>query len=402
MTHSKSEWSRGGWFVSVNWVLVVLFLGQPSLSTRGEESVPRDSAGTRSPSPSVDDPTTPLGASSGGQRGDLGAAEAQAPVAETEIRYNGTPSPGARITVGVPGPEDPTTSYRWTQIEGPAVKIDDVTKPQIEMTIPPDAQKLVFLLTLKDGRGERSARVSIPIKPRAEQNATDSPRADAGDDQIGLVGRRITLNGSSSPSQGKIFYRWIQIGGPEVVEVVPDKKIYSFIPSKPGIYRFALLVARNNAISKPDEVVVVVGEHPGASGVKTKDVIGGAISSSALGPATPGAVNNSGRLTTDIVAEVFEAISDRVDLYSTFADLTSELTRRLDTVIIKDPYARQYWSQLVFMPLTQRTVAELLPDGLNLALPQSHHQTLTPSQKTKLQILFRTYSQEIRTRTQAR
>src|SRR5689334_8887454 len=36
------------------------------------------------------------------------------------------------------------------------------------------------------------------------------PRADAGDDLIGLVGRRVTLNGRSSTPAGRIGFRWIQ------------------------------------------------------------------------------------------------------------------------------------------------------------------------------------------------
>jgi hypothetical protein len=69
--------------------------------------------------PSSDGPVAPPGhprAMSGGPS-----------VIEGKIKYNGTPTPGAPIEVGIDGPLDPAASYNWVQIDGP---------PSRSMTIP--------------------------------------------------------------------------------------------------------------------------------------------------------------------------------------------------------------------------------------------------------------------------
>ena len=97
-----------------------------------------------------------------------------------------------------------------------------------------------------------------------------APRADAGDDQVGLIGREITLNGMRSEPRGQLAYRWIQTGGPTVRLKIEDSYVYSFVPTVPGHYRFALVVAANGEISEPDEVSVTVGSG-GRGGIARGD-----------------------------------------------------------------------------------------------------------------------------------
>jgi len=98
--------------------------------------------------------------------------------------------------------------------------------------------------------GEPAVVTSTPMPaPRPEPTSVPTPapapvlRADAGDDQIGLVGRQITLNGGRSGPRGAIGYRWIQLSGPEPTARGQDGYIFTFTPRAAGIYRFALLVA---------------------------------------------------------------------------------------------------------------------------------------------------------------
>src|SRR4051812_27750205 len=67
-----------------------------------------------------------------------------------------------------------------------------------------------------------------------------SLRADAGDDQIGLVGRQITLNASRSEPRGEVGFRWVQVGGPTVPTPTEDGYILAFTPRVAGVYRFAV------------------------------------------------------------------------------------------------------------------------------------------------------------------
>jgi hypothetical protein len=302
------------------------------------------------------------------------------------VELRGSTEPGARVMIGPDGPADPEATYRWTQVEGPPAEIADPTRPRIAVTIPVGAHRLVFLLTVKDHLGERTARVVVPVGPQADP---DTPRADAGDDQIGLVGRQITLNGSRSTPTDKVRYRWLQLDGPKLEHPTQDRAFYAFTPQTAGVYRFGLIVAAAGAISEPDEVVVTVGEPPSASGL-----FGGV--PAMLDVAVGAARSLADRATLEKVAAAFDAAAERASLFSTFADLSSELTRRLDLIVSSDPRVRPLWIQHVFGPLTQQMTADLLATGIDLRYPQAHQQALTAAQKDRLQQLLSAYARGFR------
>jgi hypothetical protein len=327
------------------------------------------------------------------------------------IQYKGTPRTGSRISVGLDGPLDPQASYHWVQIDGPPVIIEDETKPKIQLTVPAEAQSLTFLLTKTDARGQQTYRVTIPIQPPASPSspATQMPRADGGDDQIGLVGRRITLNGSRSWPPAGIVYRWIQLGGPRVEPGVQENAYFSFTPKLAGVYRFGLVVALASSgspggvsISDVDEVVVTVGDLPPGPGPLPLGGGAGSPWTAALDQVMQGPGSSSARGTLEQAAGVFDSIAWRAALYTNFAELTSELTRRLEAIIPADPTWRQFWTLSVFAPMTQQLVAEMLGVGLDLRTPQGQQQGLNPLQQDRLEKLFSSYAREFRSRAQAR
>jgi hypothetical protein len=324
------------------------------------------------------------------------------------LRYVGTPTPGARLAIELEGSVDPDAAYEWAQFSGPTVPLDDQAGPKIHVTVPPDARSLGFLLTIKDTQGERTSRVVIPIEARAARGAAPasalsaaSLRADAGDDQIGLVGRRITLNAARSAPRG-VAYRWLELSGPKVEQESQDGSYFSFVPTAAGTYRFGLVVATARAsaasISELDEVVVTVGEVPSA-------VVGGAasgISTTAIDQMLQGPGAAAGRTTLEQAAGAFDTVASRAALYSNFADLSSELMRRLDAIIPTDPNWRRFWSEGVFDPLTQHVVGEMRQTGLDIRTPQGQNQPLGQVQQERLQKLFTSYAREFRSRAQAR
>ena len=111
---------------------------------------------------------------------------------------------------------------------------------KIRFTVPADARRLAFLATIADDRGSPPIRVTVPISdakanagaPPASPMPTPGtsatmpapppfdhpvpgapwalPVADAGDDQIGLVGRRINTGGRSRPTN-QVGYRWMHL-----------------------------------------------------------------------------------------------------------------------------------------------------------------------------------------------
>gem|GEM_PF-2082769 len=315
------------------------------------------------------------------------------PTDESEIRYDGKPTQGSRITIALKSSDDPTASYRWIQTEGPRVDIGDSNKPRITLTIPRGAERLGFVLLLRDRQGERRVRVTVPIGAEVVTD-TRSPRADAGDDQIGLVGRTLSLNGSRSsvPANKPGSYRWIQVSGPKIAQPAQDKQFFSFIPLSPGVYRFILVVSENDMISEPDEVVVTVGELPSSSDISLRPPERSVGSDPTIG----GTAGPAGKALAERVAVVFDQVADRADVYTSFEHITSEMTRGLDAIIPRDSPSRLIWSEGIFLPLSRRIEADLLAVGLDLRMPYSQQQTLTPAQKEAIRRFFRAYAQEFR------
>ena len=332
-------------------------------------------------------------------------ADVQQPSAAS-VRYVGTPAPGSRITLRVEGEPDPGATYRWVQIEGPPVAFSDPTRSAIEFSVPPGASKMVFEVTKTGPAGQRTNRVDVPIAPAPVQDGKTpmAPQADAGDDQIELVGRKITLNGACRTPADVVAYRWFQVGGPKVENSSQDRSYYSFTPSTPGIYIFGLVVATCDrvtgpAISEPDDVVVTVAQSASPSAATTTAPVAPPFLTSALDQAVRTARTYANRELLDKVGGTFESIAERAPLYSSFAELSSEIMRRLDEAIPKDSNSRLLWGQGVFAPLTQYTVAEMRQAGLELGSPQGLYQELNSTQKEKLRALFGRYSREFRSRS---
>ncbi len=91
-----------------------------------------------------------------------------------------------------------------------------------------------------------------------------NPLADAGADQHVLAPQPITLNGAASyfsdPNGAKTF-QWTQKEGASVE--LPDATAVQLVVTPPaqGWYRFQLVVGDGQSTSKPDEVLVIVGNE---------------------------------------------------------------------------------------------------------------------------------------------
>ena len=314
------------------------------------------------------------------------SAEDRSPAAAaTGVRVEGAAAPGSRVRLQVDDPQQRGRHYLWFQTGGPPVEMSSRTESELKVTIPSGADELDFLVIVSDERGMREATVSIPVASSppsaAEELASGGHggiRADAGDDQVGLVGRRITLNGSASTPHEGLSYRWIQVDGPAMGSPTEDGKFLSFIPRAPGQYRFGLVVAAGGQISKPDYVNVDVG-LPLRSVASTTPAPTAVASQAAPAQAGLDALVASGLSALDDaplvvgpLAEAFQATATRMDLYSNYAELYAELTRRLDGIVPKDPARCARWNVALFEPLTRHVVAQLLPLGLDLRTPQGH------------------------------
>ncbi|HWE35758.1 MAG TPA: hypothetical protein VG406_04235 [Isosphaeraceae bacterium] len=240
------------------------------------------------------------------------------------------------------------------------------------------------------------AIAGAPAGAGDDEPATLSPpptalKADAGDDQLAVVGRQVTLNGIRSTPRGKVGFRWIQVGGPKVVLKIEDRYIYTFVPHVAGNYRFVLVVAEGGAISEPATVgVTAVATPPAAANPASASAETEAEAepldrwmSRALG-AIDGGPAAGGRL-----AEAFDEIAGRVGLYRSYADAFSEMSRRLDAIVPDDPDRRGPWLERLFVPLSGRLVAAMLERGLDLRKPEGQAAPWTADQRDRLAELLR-------------
>jgi hypothetical protein len=321
-------------------------------------------------------------------------------VSTSEVRTDSPAVPGVKMALEAGRGTPQGTQFRWLQIEGPRVEMSDPSRPSIEITIPDGAERLAFMLVAAGPDLVRVIQVIVPLRGYAAPSSWGAPpsgkvKADAGDDQVGLVGYRVTLNGSRSrPGDGK-HARWLQVGGPPVLAPQQHGPFFSFVPGSPGLYRFLLIVAGDGELSEPDEVSILVGTPPGAGGViaQPAPANGGALAPSP--PRTPEQIvsvtlprfSGSRRLAAD-VADVMDAVAQRASLYESFASLQSELARRLDVVIPADPAVRAAWTDGVFSPLSAYSAGQLLAVGLDVRQPQGLEQPLTAAQRDRLRDHF--------------
>ena len=166
-------------------------------------------------------------------------------VSEVTVKPKVSPVPGARVVLNVEDLVAAGVRYRWVQSEGPPVAIEDATRRSIEVTIPGGALRLGFLLVATGRDRVRIVRVTIPIqspsptfqrmpaagKARRSCHGSRPTFTDAGDDQLGVVGHRVTLNGTGSRPPQDLACRWVQLGGPPIVAAQQERAYYSFVPS---------------------------------------------------------------------------------------------------------------------------------------------------------------------------
>jgi len=155
---------------------------------------------------------------------------------------------GSEVTLDGSGSNDQgqgVLAYKWTQISGPALTIQDPQLSLAGFTAPPvplGGEQPFFRLMVRYPGGLRSTDTCI-----VNVTGTDSPpTADAGLDQDNIqFGEIVTLDGlASSDPEGVIdTYRWRQVSGPPVTIVDPTAGQTTFTaPGTVGELVFELTV----------------------------------------------------------------------------------------------------------------------------------------------------------------
>lgn len=145
-------------------------------------------------------------------------------------------SPFTIVTLNDQGTSGPNNSYKWVQVSGPAVQINDANTNYASFVAPnpgTSGASMVFQLQVSDHLGlttTDSTAVSVV-------NDNQPPVADAGLNQTDKAGATITLDGSGSrTSDGStLTYRWKQLRGVPVTLSDPTSVAPTFTaPSVAG------------------------------------------------------------------------------------------------------------------------------------------------------------------------
>lgn len=337
---------------------------------------------------------------------DAPAAAATAPAAagvKAVARIEGTAAPGLRITLSGRGSSGEGLRFLWIQTRGPAVTLDPADAPEVSFVVPGEATDLGFHLVVAGPGGVDRAVLDVPLQLHARPSLPPLVVADAGDDQVAVVGRRVTLNGLRSRPRERLAYRWIQVEGPPVRDQHEEAWVVSFVPTGTGLHRFLLVVSADGVISRPDEVLVSViseAEAPRELRAASRDQpTRTARTSQRPDPIEAEArrrlasVDGTARNARDL-AGAFDAVADRMGLYDAYADVFSEISRRLDAILPPESSRRDSWDRSVFEPLSDRIVQSLRP--LDLDPAEEPDRTLNPEQKDRLVSLFRSIARGFR------
>jgi hypothetical protein len=261
--------------------------------------------------------------------------------------------------------------------------------------VPSDARELAFTLVAygKGGIDDRSLVIPLVVQPR--QAPAPKITADAGDDQIAVVGRQVTLNGIRSQPSEKLKYRWTQVDGPKLRSKYEQDSCCTFTPEQPGVYRFLLVVANHEEISQASEVKVLVSAstpaelegHVAPVSKATRSTIS-SDPAEALARETLRGMGEESRIGDDLGA-AFEGVADRMDLYTSYDEVFSEISRRIDSVLSDAGGSRTDLIQTVFTPLSAQILRNLRAEGLDLARANAARKPLSMGQKARLASTYR-------------
>jgi hypothetical protein len=297
--------------------------------------------------------------------------------------FEGTPSPGLRVTLDGSASSGGRMWYRWLQVQGPKVAIEDATRPQAYFTVPADATTLGFVLVVGNASGVDARPLLVEVDDPERDADTLALKADAGDDQSARVGRRVVLNGVRSEPKGKLRFRWVQTGGPKVPLRAVEGPTASFVPGTPGTYQFALVVATTGgALSEASTVTVNVGSTARAS----ED--GSSMAIDELARTSLASIEGGSRYADDL-SKAFDTVADGINSYRSFSDAIADMTRRLDAVVPRDKERRAVWIERMFSPLMARTAAGMKAEGLDVSRPEAQARPMTRDQKARLAEQFR-------------
>ena len=158
---------------------------------------------------------------------------------------------GLPVTLDGTGSRGAITTRSWAQIGGPPhVVLTGATTDRPSFTAPAAGSAIMVRLTVSGPGGTAADTVTVTT------TALNPPTANAGPDQIAVVGDTVTLDGSAS--LGAAAFAWAQIAGPDAGPIAAaDTARPSFtMPAGAGAVVFRLTVSGPGGPTHTDLVAV--------------------------------------------------------------------------------------------------------------------------------------------------
>ncbi len=159
-------------------------------------------------------------------------------------------------------PEGGALTYKWVQVSGTPLTINNFSSANATFTAPAQHQGLEFELEVTDDQGAKStARVVVNV------GSGVPPKADAGPDKRVKEGETVTLNGRGQDDDGDVNnlkYSWRLAGGLDVVLDNPGSAKASFIaPSvlTTKTLTLELVVTDETGFKDVDQAVITVEDN---------------------------------------------------------------------------------------------------------------------------------------------
>ena len=178
----------------------------------------------------------------------------------------------------------------------------------------------------------------------------------------------------------------IQAGGPKLSLRANDGPTCSFVPSVPGTYQFALVVASTGGVLSEPSMVTVKVSGAARAGVGPAD--GPPMAVDELARTLLTSIEGGSRYADDL-SRVFDTVADRIDTYRNYTDASAEMERRLTAIVPRDRDRRAVWVEQFFGPLMARIVAAMRSEGIDLTQPEASGKPMTRPQRARLAEQFR-------------
>ena len=299
-------------------------------------------------------------------------------------RFDGVAAAGLKLTLDGSASSGGRVWYRWIQTQGPRVNLQGADQAVASLVVPDDVVPLVFVLVVGNSSGVDARGLTIEVD---DPNRSDNPadlRAEAGSDQTAVVGRRVILDGKASEPRGRIRYRWVQLGGPNVTDLTTTGSACSFVPQAIGDYKFGLLVIGGTGLVS--EISPVTIHTRGARSAGVGPVAALTDTDAALDEFSRRAVKSirGGDQFAPALAEAFDSVAGQVDAHKTYFAAASDLTRQLDAILPGDTDRREDWIKRFFQPWTSRIAEAMRPTGVDLSTSEGQEKPLTRAQRSRL------------------